>query len=136
MKATSNAKTRRRQNTASLIQQIIAQLRNENAKITISSVAQRAGVTPALIHNTYPDLAEQIRGICGKTIRAQRNAKHAALVKEKEKNSLLHTENSALKMEIAKLASVNLKLLAEMAILKGMASGKVVMLLRQPLNES
>jgi AcrR family transcriptional regulator len=131
-----NAKAKRRKSTASLIQQAITQLQAENAKVTISAVAKAAGITPALIHNTYPDLAEQIRGISGKTTRAQRDAKHAALVKERETNRTLRAENTTLKEDVAKLASVNQKLLAEIAVLKGMASGKVVTLLRNPVKES
>lgn len=61
-----NAKAKRRKSTASLIQQAIAQLQAENAKVTISAVAKAANITPALVHNTYPDLAEQIRRISGK----------------------------------------------------------------------
>lgn len=131
MKATSNAKAKRRENTAGLIQQAISQLQEEKAKVSISAVAKRAAVTPALIHNTYPDLAEQIREIGGKATRAQRDAKHAALAKEREANRSLRAENATLKEEVAKLASVNQRLLAEMTVLKGMASGKVVTLLRK-----
>lgn len=131
-----NAKAKRRKSTASLIQQAITQLQVENAKVTISAVAKVASITPALIHNTYPDLAEQIREIGGKTTRAQRDAKHAALVKERETNRTLRAENTTLKEDVAKLASVNQKLLAEIAVLKGMASGKVVTLLRNPVKES
>lgn len=131
-----DTRAKRRRITASLIQQAITQLQAENAKVSISAVAKVAGVTPALIHNTYPDLAEQIRGIGGKATRAQRDEKHTALVKEREANSALRAENAALKADVAKLASVNQKLLMEMAVLKGMASGKVVGLLRQPAKES
>lgn len=131
-----DAKAKRRKSTTSLIQQAIAQLQIEKAKITISAVAKVADITPALIHNTYPDLAEQIRLISGKATRAQRDAKHNALVKEREVNRALRIENVALKEDLAKLASINQKLLAEMAILKGIASGKVATLLRYSINES
>lgn len=131
-----NAKVKRRKSTASLIQQAITQLQAENAKVTISAVARMAEITPALIHNTYPDLAEQIREISGKATRAQRDAKHSAFMQEREANRALRAENASLKADVAKLASVNQKLLAEMAVFKGMASGKVVALLRQPVKES
>lgn len=127
-----NIRAKKRKRTASLIQQAIAQLQAENATVSISAVAKVAEISPALIHNTYPDLAERIRGISGKTTRAQRDAKHDALGKEREANRVLRTENAALKEDLARLASVNQKLLAEMAVLKGMASGKVVALLRHP----
>lgn len=108
----------------------MTQLQADNARITISAVAKVAGITPALIHNTYPDLAEQIRGLSGKATRAQRDAKHNALMKEREANKALRVENIVLKGDVARLASVNQTLLAEMAVLKGIASGKVVELLR------
>ena len=127
-----NAKAKRRKSTASLIQQAIAQLQAENAKVTISAVAKAANITPALVHNTYPDLAEQIRRISGKATRAQRDAKHKALVQEREASRVLRAENAAFKEDVARLASVNQKLLAEMAGLKGMTSFRVVTLLRQP----
>lgn len=136
MMARDNAKAKRRENTACLIQQAISQLQEENAKVTISAVAKRAEITPALIHNTYPNLAEKIREIGGKATRAQRDAKHAALVEEREANRSLRAEIAVLKEDVAKLASVNQKLLAEIAVLKGMASGKVVTLLRKSASES
>ncbi|MEO6353031.1 MAG: TetR family transcriptional regulator [Burkholderiaceae bacterium] len=134
-RAEDNTKAKRRKSTASLIQQAILHLQAENAKVTISAVAKAANITPALIHNTYPDLAEQIRGINGKATRAQRDVKHVSLVKEREANRALRTENANLKEDVAKLASVNQKLLAEIVVLKGMASGKVVALLRHPADQ-
>ena len=132
----ADVKAMRRKSTTSLIQQAIRQLQVEHANVTISAVAKVARITPALIHNTYPDLAEQIREIGGKTTRAQRDAKHADLVKERETNHTLRAENAILKEDVAKLASVNQTLLAEIAVLKGMASGKVVTPLRNPVKES
>ena len=37
-----------------------------NQKLSIS-VARAAGVTPGLIHNTYPAVAERIRNLMGKS---------------------------------------------------------------------
>jgi hypothetical protein len=103
-----------------------------NEKISISSVAKIAGVTPGLIHNTYPDVAERIRSLMGKSVRAQRDSKHQALMDEKEKNRVIRAENELLVEEIAKLASVNQRLLLEMAELKEIVHGKVVKLSPKP----
>lgn len=136
MKAQEGAKARRRKSTSNLIQGAIDQLQAEKAKVTISAVAKIANVTSALIHNTYPVLAEKIRAINGKATRAQRDEKHTALMKVRKTNRGLRAENASLKVDLAKLASVNQKLLIEMAVLKGVASGKVVSILRQSAPDS
>lgn len=99
-------------------------------KVSISAVAKLAGVTPALIHNTYPDFAEKIRGMAGKATRIQRDAKHDALVREREINLPLRQELAVSRSDLAKLSSVNQVLLNEVALLKGMAIGKVVSILQ------
>lgn len=135
MTADEGAKARSRKNTSNLIQGAIDKLQAENAKVTISAVARIANVSSALIHNTYPHLAEKIRTISGKATRIQRDNKHSALMKERETNRALRAENVSLKADLAKLASVNQKLLTEIAVVKGVASGKVVSILRQPGSE-
>jgi len=126
----SDPKARSRKTTVDEIQQAIVQVQEGQGKLSISAVAKMAGVTPALIHNTYPDLAEKIRGLVGKATRTQRDAKHDALVREHEINRALRQELAASRADVAKLASINQVLLNEVAILKGMATGKVVSILR------
>lgn len=123
-------KVHNRKQTIDGIEQAIEQLQASQGKLSISAVAKMAGVTPALIHNTYPDLAEKIRGLVGKATRTQRDAKHSALVREREINRTLRQELVETRATIAKLASVNQTLLNEMAVLKGIATGKVVAILR------
>ena len=134
----SDRKAHNRKQTIDGIQQAIEQLQASQGKLSISAVAKMAGVTPALIHNTYPDLAEKIRGLVGKATRTQRDAKHSALVREREINRTLRQELVETRATIAKLASVNQTLLNEMAVLKGIATGKVVAILRarEPSSES
>lgn len=126
----SDPKARSRKTTVDEIQQAIVQVQEGQGKLSISAVAKMAGVTPALIHNTYPDLAEKIRGLVGKATRTQRDAKHDALVREHEINRALRQELAASRADVAKLASINQVLLNEVAVLKGMATGKVVSILR------
>ena len=123
-------KVHNRKQTIDGIEQAIEQLQASQGKLSISAVAKMAGVTPALIHNTYPDLAEKIRGLVGKATRTQRDAKHSALVREREINRTLRQELVETRATIAKLASVNQTLLNEIAVLKGIATGKVVAILR------
>ncbi|NMG48779.1 hypothetical protein GO613_11755 [Azoarcus communis] len=52
-------KVHNRKQTIDGIEQAIEQLQASQGKLSISAVAKMAGVTPALIHNTYPDLAEK-----------------------------------------------------------------------------
>lgn len=123
-------KARSRKKTVDEIQQAIAQVQVGQGKVSISAVAKVAGVTPALIHNTYPDLAEKIRGLVGKATRTQRDTKHEALVQEREINRALRQELAQVRADLAKLASVNQVLLNEVALLKGVATGKVVSLIQ------
>jgi AcrR family transcriptional regulator len=67
-------------------------------KVTIAAVAREAGVSTALIHNHYPNVAEAIREAQGRSSRAQRDVKHQDL--------------------IADLASINEVLMAELRALK------------------
>ncbi|MBK6632636.1 MAG: TetR family transcriptional regulator [Betaproteobacteria bacterium] len=126
----SDRKAHNRKQTIDGIQQAIEQLQASQGKLSISAVANMAGVTPALIHNTYPDLAEKIRGLVGKATRTQRDAKHGELVRERESNRTLRQELAETKAALAKLASVNQVLLNEVAVLNGIATGKVVSILR------
>lgn len=126
----TDTKARNRKKTVDEIKQAIAQMQVAQGKMSISAVAKVAGVTPALIHNTYPDLAEKIRGLMSKTTRTQRDAKHDALVRERDINRTLRQELAESRADLAKLASVNQVLLNEVSLLKGMATGKVVSILQ------
>ncbi|QOU02573.1 MULTISPECIES: TetR family transcriptional regulator [Pseudomonas fluorescens group] len=119
---------RSRSKTLDALDKVIDGLVAGNEKLSIASVARAAGVTPGLIHNTYPAVADKIRNLMGKSVRAQRDSKHQALMNEKEKNKALRVENDQLLAELAQIASVNQRLLFEMAELKAVSSGKVVAL--------
>lgn len=121
-----SAATRSRQHTEKRLREAIDQLQNSGDKVSISAVAKAAEVTPALIHNTYPDIAERIRGVVGKSTRLQRDAKHEALVKERERNRELRAEVERLRLDAAKLASINLTLLSKLAVYEEAGNGKVV----------
>lgn len=123
---------RSRSKTLAALNKVVDDLIAGDEKLSITSVARAAGVTPGLIHNTYPSIAERIRNIVGKSVRAQRDSKHQALMSEKEKNRVLRAENDQLLAEVARLASVNQRLIFEMIQLKAVANGKVIALPLKP----
>lgn len=123
---------RSRPKTLDVLDKIINGFVEGNEKISIALVARAAGVTPGLIHNTYPEVAERIRILMGKSVRAQRDSKHQALMVEKEKNRVLRAENNQLLKDLARIVSVNQRLLFEMAELKAAGSGQVVSISSQP----
>ncbi len=123
---------RSRSKTLAALNKVVDDLIAGDEKLAITSVARAAGVTPGLIHNTYPSIAERIRNIVGKSVRAQRDSKHQALMSEKEKNRVLRAENDQLLAEVARLASVNQRLIFEMIQLKAVANGKVTALPLKP----
>jgi AcrR family transcriptional regulator len=97
------------------------------SKVSITSVAREAGVTPALIHNHYPEIAETIREAQGQSSRAHRDAKHGELKGEREKNRALRQEMQELRHQVAKLASINEVLLYEnRTLLARLGESKVV----------
>ncbi len=87
-------------------------------KVTISAVAREAGVSAALIHNHYPNIAEAIRESQGRSSRAQRDVKHQDLRGQQESNRILRQEVQELRIKVANLASLNEMLLTENRVLK------------------
>lgn len=101
-------------------------------KISISSVAREAGVTPALIHNHYPLIAELIRIKQGASSREQRDAKQGDLQAERRKIKALRVELAEAQQRVAKLASINEMLIVENQILKArLTSSNVVEILNR-----
>jgi uncharacterized coiled-coil DUF342 family protein len=91
-------------------------------------VATEAGVSAGLIHNTYPDIAEEIRAQVGRGTRQQRDAKAAEIKKVRAQLKILRAERDAALADVAKLASINETLRREVATLQAAASGKIVVL--------
>jgi AcrR family transcriptional regulator len=95
-------------------------------KVSISAVARKAGVTPALIHNTYPDVAQQIRAATGRDAIAVRGQKDQELQALQASNKRLHQENTQLTADVARLASIVQTLTDEVARLRAVSAGKVI----------
>lgn len=123
-----STKHRNKSKTLEALQYAIARLEMAGSKITISSVARDADVTPALIHNTYPDVAEKIRQLIGKATRTQRNAQHTQAKRQVEITRELQEEITKLKADYADLASANLTLQIELDHLKAVGRSNVTSL--------
>ena len=132
--AKSEAEPRQRDREKTLFQMRLAmnRLQKREGKVTISAVAKEAGVTPALIHNRYPDFAEEVRKVVGKTTRAQRDQKHDLLITEREKNKLLREQVAELMTDLRNLASENEALRAELALQQAIATGNVARIRSEP----
>jgi AcrR family transcriptional regulator len=95
-------------------------------KVTIAAVAREAGVSTALIHNYYPDIAEVIREVQGRSSRAMRDVKHQDLIAERKKSAAYRQEIEELRAKVANLASINEVLLDENRVLKAKLSDRKV----------
>ena len=129
-----SAASRSRRETEKRLTTALGQLQAFGVKISISAVAKAAEVTPALIHNTYPDIAERIRSVIGKSTRLQRDEKHEALTEERKRNRELRAEVERLRLDMARLASINLTLLTKLAVEEEASKGKVVALMPATLH--
>jgi AcrR family transcriptional regulator len=103
--------------------------------VSIASVAREAGVSPALIHNHYPAVAEAIRIEQGRDGRVERDAKHQKLREEQAKSRELRRLVGDLERMVARLSSLNEVLLADNAALRSkLAGGKVTAIhVRRPV---
>lgn len=100
---------------------------DQKRKISIASVAEEAKVSEATIHNRYPGIADEIRQITGKTLKAQRDEKTQSLKLEKGKSRELRSEIEELELQLKKLVSINSALQNENAKLKAeIAANNVV----------
>ena len=104
--------------------------RTKATKLSVSAVAREAGVTPALIHNHYPAVAEAIRTKLAKSSRQQRDEKQSELNEALERNRELRQQVSDAEERIAKLASINEVLLLENKTLKASAVDRRVVRIR------
>ena len=121
------SKASRRRNgpkTKEDLQYAILRLQNLGLKISISAVAREVGVAAPLIHNTYPDIAEEIRRIAGRATREQRDEKRSALAAERVANKALREAIVKLKEDLDKLASVNMTLMTQISLLKALRGGQ------------
>lgn len=89
--------------------------------LNISTVAREAGVSPSLIHNQYPAIAEEIRTKTGASSRQQRDKKHDELKEEQARSRSLRVELDDANRRIKQLASINETLLLKLSTLEAKA---------------
>lgn len=124
----SPPKPRSRKKTGEELKLAMLRVENKGLKLSISAVATEAGVTPGLIHNTYPDIAEAIRAKVGRGIRQLRDDKAAELADAKKRLREISNERDAALADLAKIASIAEALRTELAILRASATANVVIL--------
>jgi AcrR family transcriptional regulator len=122
------APRRSREKTREELELARLRVKNKGLKLSISAVAIEAGVTPGLIHNTYPDIAEAIREELGRATRQQRDDKIAELAEAKVRMRELRADLDEALADLAKLASINETLRNDLATLTAAATGNVVVL--------
>lgn len=97
-----------------------------SGRVSISAVAREAGVSPALVHNRYPDLAERIRAHTGRRAPQQRTDQQAELQALREVARELRQRIVGLEVDLAKLASINAALNVGIAELRAMLESRSV----------
>ncbi|NIF85779.1 TetR family transcriptional regulator [Comamonas sp. Tr-654] len=117
---------RDRERTLQELSLALVRVQQSGKKVTLKAVADEAKVSPPLIHNRYPDFAEQVRAVMGKAVRRQRDEMADLLIKEREKNRKLRELVSSQLVEIFRLASVNEALRIEQSLEKAIGEGKIV----------
>ncbi|ACY32687.1 hypothetical protein [Comamonas thiooxydans] len=117
---------RDRERTLRELSLALVRVQQSGKKVTLKAVADEAKVSPPLIHNRYPDFAEQVRAVMGKAVRRQRDEMADLLIKEREKNRKLRELVSSQLVEIIRLASVNEALRIEQSLEKAIGEGKIV----------
>lgn len=122
---TKTSKARAKDARRDELQTAVLRLQNRNDRISITAVARVVGVTPALIHNTYPDVAEHIRSLIGKHSRARQDELRAELSLLREANRKLTLEKESAEADARKLASLLEALRFDLAHAQAVASTKV-----------
>jgi len=107
-----------RTKTAENLRYAILRVKNKGQRISIKSVAEEAGVDASLVHHVYPDIAEEIRAMTGRSTRSERDKAQQQLVAAKARIRELESEVEKLLAEVTEIASVNLTQVQEAAQLQ------------------
>jgi AcrR family transcriptional regulator len=126
--ALQKPRLRDRAKTKMALQRAIRMFERKGLPLSITAIASEVGVTPALIHNTYPGIADEIRLKTGRTAREQRDAKAEELNIARDKIRDLTEKLKDSNAEKARLASINETLRDEIAALRGQLTGKVTVI--------
>jgi len=124
--APAEVRGRNRDTTTADLWEALARLQRAEAVPTITALAVEVGVTPALIHNRYPDVAKEVRRLSGREPGASEDSLKAALKREQETARDLRAENLDLRKQLQAMASGNEALRQEVSILHATGHAKVV----------
>ena len=95
-------------------------------KLSISAVAEEAGLHPATVHTRYPDIAEQIRQRLNRGVREQLTTGQKEKDKLRQRNQRLRAELSESQQLLRKIASENARLLVEVEELRALVESERV----------
>lgn len=123
--ASQRPRVRDRAKTKLALQTAIRRFERKGTTLSISAIANEVGVTPALIHNTYPGVADEIRAKIGRSARQRNDEKTVALGEADERIRALTDKLRESEADNAKLASINETLRDEIASLRAQLTGKV-----------
>ena len=117
---------RNREATNAALWEALGRLQRTEVALTFTALAGEVGVTPALIHTRYPDVAREVRRLTGRLPSASEDSLKEALKREQETATDLRAENLDLRNQLRAMASVNEALRQESRILKATGDAKVV----------
>lgn len=121
-------RSRNKTKTLQELKQALVSLQSKNQKLSISAVAEEAGVDASTIHKVYPELAEEIRERAGTGSGKQRDRIQIELAEAKLTIKDLRDEIKRSNVDLAKIASLNETLAHENARLAAELADKVVTL--------
>ncbi len=122
-------RSRDRSQTAAALKAAFVQLKDSHQRVSISAVASAVSVTPALIHNKYPDIAEAIRQHTGKATRTKRNETRSKLAEAQDCIRGLRNDKKDLEADVRKLASINESLRRQLLDAQAIANAKNVVVM-------
>lgn len=95
------------------IQQGGARVVDDGRRLSIAAVAEEAGVSPALIHNSHPEFAEEVRRLVGRARRSVEGGGEEKLMHAKKRVIELMAQVELLETKVRKIAVENLSLSEE-----------------------
>lgn len=98
----------------------------DRCRINISIVAREAGVTPACVHNNYPDIADVIRRKARKDRGSAREVHRTEVKRLVETIRQLRQRLKASENDVVRIASENARLVSENAFLRSQLSSRNV----------
>jgi len=116
---------RSRDATMEALEKALLRLKNLQREISITAVANEVGVSPGLIHNTYPAMASKIRTAAGRSSKAKKDAAVSKLDEARAQIKSLRSDLKTALSDLANLASVNARLMSENESLQASLGSKV-----------